>query len=85
VVRWRFWQSPAPAPAHQCDAADRLGAITDMALGRQATGQATVPVSELLDLADPGHEKREARHPLADPVTGAMPVDPAAYKKDEGG
>jgi hypothetical protein len=79
-VRWP-WSKPAPEGPHRCEATDRLNTITDMALGRQATGHATVGVGELLDMADPGHEKREARHPLADPVTGAMPVDPKAYEE----
>ena len=59
-----------PAEKHECEAARRLDEVTSLLLGRQAGGHGSVPVSILLDMLDPGHEKREKRHPLADPLTG---------------
>jgi hypothetical protein len=79
----RLEPSEEPEP-HRCPAAEKTDKLTALLLGLQGTGHQQADITALLDILDPGHEKREARHPLADPLTGAMPVDPEAYRKKNG-
>jgi hypothetical protein len=46
-------------------------------------GITQVGIKEMLDLLDPAYvvPEQRPRDPLADPVTGAMPVLPEAYRE----
>lgn len=74
----KFRRRPEPATTGDMIRIRMLGVLS----GYLDQGITQVSVKEMLDLLDPAYVLPEQRpqDPLADPLTGAMPVLPEAYK-----
>lgn len=74
----KFRRRPEPATTADMIRVRMLGVLS----GYLDQGIVQVSVKEMLDLLDPNYvlPEQRPRDPLADPMTGAMPVLPEAYR-----
>jgi len=72
-----------PKP-HSCPAVMQVARACTLLGQLTASGQQHVLIARMLEILDPEHKAVPAPHPLADPVFGTMPVDPAAYREQDG-
>jgi hypothetical protein len=76
------WQQRAPAPVPPCPERERVREACTVLGALQAGGHTDVPIRLVLEQLDPDGRYTEPRDPRADPVTGCLPVDPAAYSPE---
>jgi hypothetical protein len=69
-----------PAP-HNCPDVMRVRQACTLLGELAATGNQTVLIGRMLEILDPDHKQVPKADPLADPLFGTMPTDPAAYRE----